>query len=168
MKRAPIARVVLVMLAGVLCPAAWAAGPVQAQPQPGATPSATRSAAPLTQPLSRGEPGSMSAGMQRAPSSATQNAVKDGDLAEPAPTELERTPVFGLGALPKALYIVPWKKPPLGALAADAGAIDPLPAPIDAAAHRREVELHPRPPRASAAVPTASSSRPARSAGDPP
>jgi hypothetical protein len=69
--------------------------------------------------------------------------------------DIDKTRIIGNRELPKVLYIVPWKKPPPGALSGRpvASVLDEALAPIDRDVFRREIayqqQLHPSPPSAT-------------------
>ena len=87
-------------------------------------------------------------------------------------TELERTPIVGNRELPKVLYIVPWKKPPVAGLSLrPAGSVlDEPPAVIDREVLRRQLLQQARrmaPPEAGAAAPSLSTTPSPSSPGAP-
>jgi hypothetical protein len=70
--------------------------------------------------------------------------------------EIDRTQVIGNRELPKVLYIVPWKKPPPGALSGKPlnSVLDDLLAPVDREVFRRHMNYDQQLNTATAAATT--------------
>ena len=68
-------------------------------------------------------------------------ALVAGAAAAQDRADIDRTQVIGNRELPKVLYIVPWKKPPLGELSGKPvnSVLDDLMAPLDRDVFRRHV-----------------------------
>ena len=75
--------------------------------------------------------------------------------------DIDRTQVIGNRELPKVLYIVPWQKPPPGALTGrpPQSVLDEALAPIDRDVFRRHLQYDSqfKPTKAAAATPAAAS-----------
>jgi hypothetical protein len=75
--------------------------------------------------------------------------------------DIDRTQVIGNRELPKVLYIVPWQKPPPGALTGrpPQSVLDEALAPIDRDVFRRHLQYDSQlnPPKTAAATPAATS-----------